>query len=801
MGELFRSEPMQLVQLFMSLEAARDTVDELGEIGLIQFKDLNPEVNAIQRNFVAEVKRCDEMERKLRFFEDQIEKQNFAEEELEHLQLGLSIGSSKKTLVPEMDELEARFEDLEKELTQMNSNQEKLKRNYNELIELKHVLEKDSVFFESSGGAERDRYDEEADVGSSEVAGLTSFGVKLGFVTGVVERSKMVTFERVLWRATRGNLFMRTAPIEERIEDPKTNELVDKLVFIIFFQGDRAESKVKKICESFGANLYPCPDSAQERREMFNQVETRLDDLDVVLERSLDHRKKVLLDIATHIEDWKTQVVKEKSIYHNMNLFNYDVGRKCLIAEGWCPLTATEDIQDALKRANERSGTLVPSIVNVVKTREQPPTHFKTNKFTKSFQGIVDAYGMARYREVNPGVFTIVTFPFLFGMMFGDVGHGIMLFIFAVYLCIKEDTFSKMKLNEMVKTCFDGRYLLLLMALGAIYCGALYNEVFSVPLDIFGSRWQYFEGEQFAEWTNPGIAYPFGVDPAWKGAKNELLYYNSIKMKLSIIFGVTHMVFGILLSALNGIYFKKPYNIWFEFVPQLCFMMSIFGYMVFLIFFKWSYEFSAPQDAPNLLNLMISMFLKPFKLQPIDDLFPGQLYLQWVLIAVCAISVPMMLLPKPLLLRRDHKRGYKRLAESHEEDGDEEEEEFDFNEIFIHQIIHTIEFVLGAISNTASYLRLWALSLAHSELATVFWERVLVLTLEKNNFFLIFVGFAIWAGATFGVLLVMESLSAFLHALRLHWVEFQNKFYMGDGYKFQPFSYQQILSGEEEGGL
>jgi V-type H+-transporting ATPase subunit a len=67
---------------------------------------LNPDVNAIQRNFVAEVKRCDEMERKLRFFEDQIEKQNFAEEELEHLQLGLGISSSKKTLVPEMDELE-----------------------------------------------------------------------------------------------------------------------------------------------------------------------------------------------------------------------------------------------------------------------------------------------------------------------------------------------------------------------------------------------------------------------------------------------------------------------------------------------------------------------------------------------------------------------------------------------------------------------------------------------------------------------------------------------------------------------
>ncbi|TGZ71149.1 hypothetical protein CRM22_002803 [Opisthorchis felineus] len=833
MASFFRSEEMQLSQVFLHTDIAYMCISELGELGLVQFRDTAAGTSAFQRKFVNEVRRCDEMERKLRFLEKEIEKDSFPI---------LDTGENPEAPAPrEIIDLEGIFEKLENELKEVNSSVEELTKAHLKLCELKQILRKTQSFFEE---ALHDPALAEENVGLLGGEGIPAAGLRLGSLAGVIPRDRLPAFERMLWRACRGNVFLKQAEIDEPLEDPTTGTKVNKSVFLVFFQGDQLRTRVKKICEGFHASISPCPDSQADRRNMAIEVMGKIEDLETVLAQTKEHRQRILETAAKNIRVWFIKVRKIKAIYHTLNLFNLDVTTKCMVGECWCAVNDVDKIHLALRRGMERSNSTLQPILNGLVTRESPPTYHRTNKFTAAFQNIIDAYGVARYREVNPAIFTVITFPFLFAVMFGDAGHGLLMFLFALWMVVCERSLmAKKSTNEVWQMFFSGRYILLLMGIFSIYTGLIYNDVFSRSLNIFGSSWYptYDQAtlikndflqlnpltvNQTSDRMFAGYPYPFGLDPIWQLATNKIMLTNSIKMKMSIILGVLHMLMGIFLGAFNYRFFNEPLSIWCELVPQVLFISSIFLYLIVLIFYKWI-AFSAEQSAvaPSLLINLINMVRFSYSNdgpQATHTFYSGQQTIQTILMVIAIISVPWMLLTKPLILLMRHRaiakgRGGNPLTTTdtvssekiilndglqlgaHGDSPELTEEPFDFGDTMIYQSIHTIEYCLGCISNTASYLRLWALSLAHAQLSEVLWTMVFHIGLSINGYYggiVLVIIFFFWAVLTVGILLLMEGLSAFLHTLRLHWVEFQNKFYKGDGYLFAPFSFRQCVSGK-----
>lgn len=370
-------------------------------------------------------------------------------------------------------------------------------------------------------------------------------GMNIGFVAGVISRTRIAAFERILWRTLRGNLYMNQSEIPEPIIDPTNNEELHKNVFVIFAHGKEIIAKIRKISESLGADLYSVDENSDLRRDQIHEVNTRLSDLASVLRNTKQTLDAELTQIARSLAVWMIIIKKEKAVYQTLNRCSYDQARKTLIAEAWCPTNSLPLIKSTLQDVNDRAGLSVPTIVNQIKTSKTPPTYNKRNKFTEAFQTIIDAYGTAKYTEVNPGLPTIVTFPFLFAVMFGDFGHGLIMVSAAFAMIYYERSLQKTKLNELVAMAFYGRYIMLLMGIFSVYTGLIYNDAFSKSMSIFPSQWEWpkdiVQGQTISAELKKGYTYPFGVDWAWHGTDNELLFSNSYKMKLSILMGWAHV--------------------------------------------------------------------------------------------------------------------------------------------------------------------------------------------------------------------------------------------------------------------
>lgn len=146
-------------------------------------------------------------------------------------------------------------------------------------------------------------------------------------------------------------------------------------------------------------------------------------------------------DIST-LYIYKMFLAKEKALYESLNKMKMQ--NTTFIGYFWAPA------EQETYFMNQISAYPTVRMVRYDNHNIVRPTNFKTNDVTAIYQLIVDTYGIPAYQEANPAVLTIATFPFFFGVMFGDMGHGSVLFFCALAMVLSADKMKQSKVGKAI---------------------------------------------------------------------------------------------------------------------------------------------------------------------------------------------------------------------------------------------------------------------------------------------------------------------------------------------------------------
>lgn len=390
-----------------------------------------------------------------------------------------------------------------------------------------------------------------------------------------------------------------------------------------------------------------------------------------------------ILESERRVEDAKLQMVQTVD---------------SLVFQGWVPEDRLQETLSTIKTASKGYGDIlkIESFVTrplQASKEQEPPTLLRYPTFTSIFTifaSLGRAFGLPNYYEIDPTIFFLVSFPIIFGMMYGDIGHGLLLLAAALVL---------FRLSQRVKTrpgsipnyALAGAPLLILCSISSIFFGFLYGEV-------FGSE-QWFT-------ILTGLTKP----PWFSPVRNP-----TTLLRYSIYVGIAQISLGLFLDLLNKILARKYRD-------------AVAGPIVWL----WLYWSGA--------YLVVKYGFKVF-----NAIFDPSIVTVWIVPPVIAMVVLKLLRHKMMGL----------------------------NESF--------ETLLVSFSHSVSYARILALKLVSSSFSTLLLPVSLV-------------GIIPFTLGTVALILIFETLLAFLHTLRLHWIEWFSKFYQGTGHLFRPFTITRLFT-------
>ncbi len=204
---------------------------------------------------------------------------------------------------------------------------------------------------------------------------------------------------------------------------------------------------------------------------------------------------------------------------------------KTVITQGWIAQRDLSVLENEISKFPE---TILVTRESPEETKNVPFVEAK-NPISKSFQSIVGLYGLPSSNEVDPTIFFIFTFSIFFGIMFGDLGHGMILFIIGLMGVLARG------LKKSIRQMF---LLVMIIGIMSSIMGFIFGEAFGAHItDLLGI-------------TGPGHhdpVYLFGLEYPFIEPVGDLVQV----FNLTLIIGSIHIVLGLMLKVVNQIRKKE----------------------------------------------------------------------------------------------------------------------------------------------------------------------------------------------------------------------------------------------------
>ncbi len=452
--------------------------------------------------------------------------------------------------------------------------------------------------------------------------------------------------------------------------------------------------------------------------------------------------ESVLMDLMAYHEQLQVESARIHALYKGESL-----GDNLYRLWVWVPAKKVKALEKYLRK-NEES--LILEEEDAHYSPDLIPSHVEHGTLNRPYLDLVTAYGTPGYYEFNPTILVHITFPLFFGLMFADFFDGLAVVAMGLY-----GKFSKPVPKDAVGLTNDlKRYLqrgwLMLLEMGGF--AMLFGILFGSYRGITAHHLERLMHDYHVEIPEGIIKL---IEPKWFSPESDspLTPFNDTlaALELAIVIGIIHIAIALIIQFIVHWQHHKEEAI---FLPG-AFLVFYVGFF-FLVFGYGFNPFTWVSNGPA-----------QFKLRALRGAFGLSQEIISIPLGLPFLNIPLLLILISLgaSFVFHFKHGGDAMAEY-------------------------IDYVITMISNTVSYARLFAYGQVHAALSLAFI--FIFETFMPSN--MILVGTIM--GALVGGLIVipLETLSAFIQSLRLHWLEFFSKSgYQGTGKKFDEFSKRRVL--------